>query len=189
MFVESILRGCKDKGLISMDDFLHNIRQRDFLGKNSSIRIGFCFEFLDASQGFYNCARNINKYISRNNDVDFSIWFEEITVPCLNANCGKFYLSDISQYIGNIIMPSAYCYKYAKFAPMSRLFYYIQDIEEERNYFKDHKLFYDMMKDDSIVKFARSRDIKKRYLDMGFKISDDFVEDYDIDKIIKIVRK
>lgn len=155
--------------------------------KNGMTKVAFCLESLDAGQNAYTCIFNTNAWLIENFGTDFSLFFHNMFVPCITPMFGRYYIEEISNFSGHIICSTVDDVLRARNASMSKIYFYIQDLYEIRDFNKKHQEFLDIMYDQSIIKFARSADIRDHYRKFGFNILDKTVEDYNIKEILEIV--
>jgi hypothetical protein len=157
---------------------------------NGFKKVGFAIDSLAAGQISFTCVENTNKWLASNFGVNFSIFYEQNALPCVSPQFARFHIRDAIGFEGDLIATSYNTLKSIKGATRSKRYYYINDIEWWRPWFKDSiNEIKALSQDDSIVKFCRSQDHRDRLLDMGFEVSPIIVEDFNIDKILEIINE
>lgn len=150
-------------------------------------KLGFVFCNLAASQAAYTCIIHSNRWLQENVDVNISAFFIETAIPCVPLRFARFHVSDLNKFNGSLVATSFDTALVVQQMTKCKRFFYIQDFEWTRNYFKYTKQDVDsIMMDESLVKIARCKDHHDLLLSQGIKMAKTWVEDFDIKKILEI---
>jgi hypothetical protein len=154
----------------------------------SFTKIGFAFDNLGPSQSTYLSIVSSNKWLSKNFDTNISIFFQNQEMPCMPISFARFHIKDCVHFDGNLIASSFDTLQSISKATKSKLYYYIQDVEWERGWFKHSKDDIDnSLRNNSIIKLFRSQDLYDYINNDSFNLPRLIVEDYDINSILEII--
>lgn len=157
------------------------------LNKSYFIKFGWACVDFNPSQITYELTEQSNKYLDEHFDVSIAAFFIENSKPVLPLKFPRFHLKDCATFDGILIATDSTTAISIKNYKRNKLFYYISDFHELLR----SKNLKEIMENDDILKFTRSKDYLE-ILKLNFKtsrISENIVEDFDIDQILSIVKE
>jgi hypothetical protein len=168
--------------------FLKQAKKNGFSLDDGFRMVGFVLDNLSASQIAHLCVENTNKWLESNFGTNFSVFYEENSMPCIQPCFARFHAKDAMAFYGHLIATSFSTAFSIKDATRSKRYYYINDLEWTRPWFRHNQDDIDkVLNNDEIVKFTRSNDHYKYLTDMGINVIPNIVEDFDINKILEII--
>ncbi len=171
------------------DNFLKKCEKSGFSLKDGFTKIGFIFNDFTATQAAYTFITNTNHWLKENFGSSICAFYEENSYPCVPILFPRFGTSEISSFQGHIISTSFETTKTLLGANRAKKYYYIDDIEYIRPWFKDKSLFDKILNDNNIIKLFRAEDHYNKFVEDGYKIQKRIVVDYDINTILKVINE
>lgn len=152
-------------------------------------KIGFVVNNLGASQVAYTLIKAVNDAVHNDYRNSICTFVTSLVIPCIDVAFPQFHLREAPQFDGVLIATDFSSALSIKDATRSSRYYYVNDLEWTRSHVFRHKqeVVDSVLKNDDIVKFARSEDHKAYMEDRGVRVSDILVEDFDIEKIVEII--
>ncbi len=172
-----------DKGAQMSNLFASEAEYNGFDLEKGFKMVGFAVDSLSAGQIPYLCVTNINRWLNDHFGVNFSLFYQENSIPCVQPRFARFHLKDTNVFDGVVIATSFATAKSIKDAARSKRYYYINDI----TFLEKSKDLDCVMKNDNIIKFTRSKDYTNLLLDKGYNINPAVIKDFDINEILEII--
>lgn len=96
-------------------------------------RIGIVMNSMFSSQNSYFIIRNVNNYLVKNYNTDFILFVKELTLPCIEPECGVMRWEELWGYDGHLITTDLEATKKAIVTPgPNTIYFYMNDLEWTR---------------------------------------------------------
>jgi hypothetical protein len=156
--------------------------------KNKLIKLGFVLDELAPGHLSYVCITECNNWLNKNVGTNISLFYEDITLTCVPVNFARFHVRDSCFFDSNLICTSFRNLISTEHASTAKRFYYINDLEWTRSWFRYTKdQVQKFLNDDSIIKFTRCQDYYDNLKSNGYNIHKKIVKDFDIQSIMEII--
>jgi hypothetical protein len=149
-----------------------------------TVPIGFIIKDLGPNQQSYTCISNTNSWLDKNYGVDPVLFFEEVSVPCVEPKFARYNIYDTSNYYGYLVCTYIDGFFNIKNAVTSKKILYVYDLN---TCLKDER-FGQILDNKDVIKIFRCEDYLKKIRSLGFKTNDNIVQDFNIDQILKVIK-
>ncbi len=152
--------------------------------------IGFVVDDLSSGQIPYTLTKSANEFLEKNFDVNINVFFQDNYMPCVEPKFARFNIKDAFCFDGHLIATSLSTAKIIRNFTRSKRYYYIYDPTMLAPPIVPEKWseVYPLMSDHKIKKFCRSQDHFNLVSPLT-ETDDTIVEDFDMEKIVRIINK
>ena len=155
-------------------------------------QLGFMIEESSSSQLSFNLIRNINEYVTENQD-DFVVFFENSTANVINPEFSFMSLSEIWNFKGHLFATTiSTAMSLKKCFATEQKYFYVWDLEWMRPAMGQNIEFERVVQafsDESIDLVARSKDHAKAIENYSNRKVKHIVENFNIEKLMRIANE
>jgi hypothetical protein len=148
------------------------------------VQIGFALDHLGPCQSAYVGIVHANDVVKNNVGINVSMFFVDSQPLCVDAKFATYNIRDTANFKGNLIATSITTAKLISKCYTAKRYFYILDLNFDSN---DQKVL-EILRDDNIIKFTRSKDYLECLANKGFKINPKIVNDFNINEILEIIK-
>lgn len=152
-------------------------------------QLGFMIEESSSSQLSFNLIRNINEYVTENQD-DFVVFFENSTANVINPEFSFMSLSEIWNFKGHLFATTiSTAMSLKKCFATEQKYFYVWDLEWTRRHGRNFESTIQAFTDPTIKLIARSKEHAVAIKNYCNRDVDGIVSDFNIEKLMRITNE
>ena len=152
-------------------------------------QLGFMIEESSSSQLSFNLIRNINEYVTENQD-DFVVFFENSTANVINPEFSFMSLSEIWNFQGHLFATTiSTAMSLKKCFATEQKYFYVWDLEWTRRHGRNFESTIQAFTDTTIKLIARSNEHAVAIKNNCNRDVDGIVSDFNIEKLMRITNE
>jgi len=152
-------------------------------------QLGFMIEESSSSQLSFNLIRNINEYVTENQD-DFVVFFENSTANVINPEFSFMSLSEIWNFQGHLFATTiSTAMSLKKCFATEQKYFYVWDLEWTRRHGRNFESTIQAFTDPTIKLIARSKEHAVAIKNYCNRDVDGIVSDFNIEKLMRITNE
>ena len=152
-------------------------------------QLGFMIEESSSSQLSFNLIRNINEYVTENQD-DFVVFFENSTANVINPEFSFMSLSEIWNFQRHLFATTiSTAMSLKKCFATEQKYFYVWDLEWTRRHGRNFESTIQAFTDPTIKLIARSKEHAVAIKNYCNRDVDGIVSDFNIEKLMRITNE
>lgn len=155
---------------------------RETLSRNNNF--GIILSLTNGNQLSFMMLRKINEYLSGNYKTDIQIYSNQYQIPSITPLTGIFSYAEMMHHSGPIIACDPEAVKKLPIVNEGKYYYYVYDIRQLDFYKED---FFKFLQNLGATLIVRNKEHAKILKDLKMNISNIYVPDCEIEKLMEIV--